>query len=303
MRKTILREFHNSDVETIFEWKNNSNFNRCMFFQPDISKDEYFNWVSSLNPEDSKCLMIETDGSIVGIAHLYDLNKSKYRAMLEFYTIESIEDDIKQSIEEALLSFSFNNLNLFKLSSEVLSDNLSVINLHRRFGFSIEGIFKNHFEIAPNKTSGVYRLAISKQEWEKSLINETKLNIGQFFSHCVEISSDLIKHFGEATGDMNPIHFDDKAAQQYGFDTRISHGILPLGLISKILGMDFPGKGTIYTDQSIKFLRPILNGTEVKINLEVLTILKRKVILSTTVTDNDGNTYLSGEATVLAPKN
>jgi acyl dehydratase len=67
-----------------------------------------------------------------------------------------------------------------------------------------------------------------------------------------------IARFAEATGDANPVHFDDAAARAAGFPGRISHGMLVGGELSRIFGMETPGPGTLFLRANLVFLKPLL---------------------------------------------
>jgi acyl dehydratase len=64
------------------------------------------------------------------------------------------------------------------------------------------------------------------------------LSTGQAFADEVVLNKERIGFFGHASGDMQPIHFDPDFAQRCGFDTVIGHGVLSLGFISSLLGMN-----------------------------------------------------------------
>jgi acyl dehydratase len=49
----------------------------------------------------------------------------------------------------------------------------------------------------------------------------------------------------------------------------VVHGVLLLGLISKVLGRDFPGHGSIAVGISCRFLRPVPVGSEVTVEVKI----------------------------------
>ena len=55
-----------------------------------------------------------------------------------------------------------------------------------------------------------------------------------------------IELFGEVSGDVNPVHFDEAFASKTIFKGRIAHGVLSASYISTVLGMKMPGPGTIF---------------------------------------------------------
>ena len=71
------------------------------------------------------------------------------------------------------------------------------------------------------------------------------------------VSAEDVKQFAEIVGDLNPIHLDPEFAANSSFKKRIVHGAFLAGLISKVLGMDFPGQGTVYISQNSVFKRPV----------------------------------------------
>ena len=105
-------------------------------------------------------------------------------------------------------------------------------------------------------------------------------------------------------GDLNPAHTNEVAASKTMFKTRIAHGMLGAGFISAVLGMYLPGPGTIYMGQELKFTKPVHIGDTVTATATVEEIIleKNRVILDTTVVNQDGEIVIKGKATVMPPK-
>lgn len=104
--------------------------------------------------------------------------------------------------------------------------------------------------------------------------------------------------FAELTGDKNPIHLDENFAKNSIFGERIIHGMLAVSYISKILGMDFPGPGTIYIGQNITFKKPIKINENIIFSLRVISINEEKnnMTISTNCYNNKQEIVISGEA-------
>lgn len=117
------------------------------------------------------------------------------------------------------------------------------------------------------------------------------------------ISSDDVRQFAGTVGDLNPVHLDEEFAEGSFFKKRIVHGAFLGGLISKVLGMDFPGQGTIYISQNSVFKRPVYVDTTVKIEVRVTEVIpdKRRLVLDTHVLNSEGKICLEGSATVWIP--
>ena len=130
-----------------------------------------------------------------------------------------------------------------------------------------------------------------------------RLKVGQMYESSATISEEMIERFAQATGDHNPIHLSEDYAKGTIFKTRVAHGMLQAGILSGVLGTRFPGVGTIYLSQSLKFLKPVFIGDEITFCLRVLELFKEKsrVRLETVCINQRGETVLTGEALVMIP--
>jgi len=110
-----------------------------------------------------------------------------------------------------------------------------------------------------------------------------------------------VGRFAELSGDFNELHIDEVAAGRSRFGGRIVHGMLTASLVSRLLGMELPGRGTIYLQQSLRFVAPVRIGDELEAAVEVtaIDVAKRRMTLSTTVRRVDGENVLTGEALVM----
>lgn len=93
---------------------------------------------------------------------------------------------------------------------------------------------------------------------EGRTISEMKVGEKAEFSKTIT-ETDVIQYAG-ITGDFNPVHINQKYAEQTIFKGRIAHGMLSLGLVSTVLGNKLPGPGAIYVSQEVKFKAPVVIG-------------------------------------------
>jgi 3-hydroxybutyryl-CoA dehydratase len=109
--------------------------------------------------------------------------------------------------------------------------------------------------------------------------------------------------FAGISGDFNPVHMDQQAAERSRFGGRIAHGMLTASLISGVLGMRLPGPGAIYLNQSLRFTGPVKVGDTVTARVEVLELIpaKQRVRVATTCRKQTGETVLDGEALLWVP--
>jgi 3-hydroxybutyryl-CoA dehydratase len=91
------------------------------------------------------------------------------------------------------------------------------------------------------------------------------INTGDSYSFQQEITEKMVESFAELSGDYNPVHMDNNYCLEHGIGSRIAHGMLVLSLVSTLIGMHLPGKGTVWLSQSFDFISPARIG-------DVLTI-------------------------------
>jgi len=148
-----------------------------------------------------------------------------------------------------------------------------------------------------------HRYKVSRDDIMGKRVNPEQLAVGKTYETRITITQEMVEHFARATGDYNPIHMDEDYARGTIFKTRVVHGMLHAGLISGIVGTRFPGSGTIYLAQTLKFLKPVFIGDEVTYRLKVLEYSQKKnrLRLETVCINQRGETVLTGEALVIPP--
>ncbi len=128
-----------------------------------------------------------------------------------------------------------------------------------------------------------------------------ELKPGMSASTTRTVTEKDVQLFGEATGDMNPVHFDEEYARKTVFRGRVAHGALSIGFISALLGTALPGDGSIFVSASIVFKLPVRIGDTVVTTATVREVIGREVIMDCACTV-DGKQVLESEARVLAPR-
>jgi phosphate acetyltransferase len=130
-----------------------------------------------------------------------------------------------------------------------------------------------------------------------------ELQPGQRASLRRTLTRDDISAFALVSGDVNPAHVDAEYAKGTRFGGVIAHGMFAGALISSLLGTEFPGPGTIYIEQSLRFHRPVHVGDTLAV---LVTVLEKdpdthNVRLDCDVQNQRGEQVVSGLALVRAP--
>src|SRR6266567_1489618 len=126
------------------------------------------------------------------------------------------------------------------------------------------------------------------------------IKVGAEASLTKTITDAQIVDFANLTGDTNPVHLDADYAATSMFGERIAHGMLMAGLISAVLGTQLPGPNSIYLGQDLKFRALVKIGDTVEVMVTVTEKRddKRIIKLSTTVTNQRGETVVDGTAVI-----
>ena len=130
-----------------------------------------------------------------------------------------------------------------------------------------------------------------------------EIQVGDGATLVRQVTERDIQLFAAVSGDVNPAHVDALYAKTSHFHEIIAHGMLGGSLISTVLGTQFPGPGTIYLGQTLKFLKPVHIGDTLTVTVKVTSMnaANRRVRLETTCIDQDGDVVIAGEAEVMAP--
>jgi len=89
-----------------------------------------------------------------------------------------------------------------------------------------------------------------------------RIEVGEKFEFKHTFKQEDVNTFAKITGDDNPIHIDPEFAARSIFKKPIVHGFLSGAIFSKVFGTIFPGNGTIYLYQNMKFLKPVFVDQE-----------------------------------------
>ena len=112
-----------------------------------------------------------------------------------------------------------------------------------------------------------------------------------------------IQLFAIMSGDVNPAHVDPEYAHSSMFHEVIAHGMWGGALISTVLGTEFPGPGTIYIGQTLRFSRPVKVGDTITIRITCKQKFdhNKHILFDCLCTNQDNLKVIAGEAEVLAP--
>lgn len=163
----ILRAINSDELELMLAWRNSPNVRTNMYTRHEISLSEHLAWWERIKQRtDQKYFMYEFMDTPVGIIAFTDIDTVNRNSFWAFYASPAAPKGAGSKMEFLALEHAFGKLDLQKLCCEVLVFNSAVIKLHQKFGFKVEGIFREQHRLDESYID-IYRLGILASEWQK----------------------------------------------------------------------------------------------------------------------------------------
>lgn len=160
-----LREIKDDELELMRTWRNAPAVRANMYTRHEISSAEHLSWwARTQQREDQQYFAYEKHGEPLGIVGFTSIDRANANCSWAFYAAPSAPKGTGSRMEFLALEHVFKSLKLHKLHCEVLAFNTPVIKLHQKFGFQIEGIFRQQHYL-DGEYVDIYRLGLLEREW------------------------------------------------------------------------------------------------------------------------------------------
>jgi acyl dehydratase len=114
-----------------------------------------------------------------------------------------------------------------------------------------------------------------------------------------EITREQLVRYAGASGDFNPIHYDDDAARRFGLPGVIAHGMLNMGLMARRL-MEAAPPGARLAEYGVRFRSMVRPGDAVVIEGRITRLeakgSERVATVALTLGTEDGSPAVTGQA-------
>ncbi|MFQ5533277.1 MAG: UDP-4-amino-4,6-dideoxy-N-acetyl-beta-L-altrosamine N-acetyltransferase [Sphingomonadales bacterium] len=163
-----LRDVTSGDRDMVRSWRNQPSVGRYMYSDHFISPGEHEGWFENAMADPArKYWIIVCDDEDVGLANVYGINEDHRRCYWAFYIAKSDlrGKGVGSFVEFFILRYVFEELGLNRLCCEVLANNPAVVEMHKRFGFHQEGIFRQHI-CKGEEWLDVVTLSMLASEWQ-----------------------------------------------------------------------------------------------------------------------------------------
>lgn len=111
-----------------------------------------------------------------------------------------------------------------------------------------------------------------------------------------------VQLFAAMSGDANPEHIDPDYAKDTVFHGVVAQGMWGGALIASVIGTEYPGPGSVYLEQTLRFLQPVHVGDTLVVSVRVIgkEADTHHVTLACECTNASGTVVIDGVARVLA---
>jgi UDP-4-amino-4,6-dideoxy-N-acetyl-beta-L-altrosamine N-acetyltransferase len=163
----LLVEQDDDAIERIRTLRNAPGVRMYMYNDHEISREEHVAWVARLRGTNTeRVYAVLVQGKVEGLVALNAINHAQKRADWAFYLSEDMQGKgVGGVVEFKLLDLAFGEMGLEKLNCEVLACNPRVIEMHQKFGFTLEGTRRANV-IKNGERMDVALLGILPQEWQ-----------------------------------------------------------------------------------------------------------------------------------------
>jgi acyl dehydratase len=121
------------------------------------------------------------------------------------------------------------------------------------------------------------------------------------------ITQEQLRRYAEASGDYNPIHLDEQAAQQVGLDGVIAHGMLSMAFLGQFVNQQIAGiAGARIEHLKVRFHNMVRLGDTLTCQGKVITRttqedLSQFITIECWVQNQKEDKVTIGEAVVIIP--
>ncbi|MFC0562172.1 MaoC family dehydratase [Halalkalibacter alkalisediminis] len=112
-----------------------------------------------------------------------------------------------------------------------------------------------------------------------------------------EIKEEHIIDYGNVSNDFNPLHFDKKAAEQAGFPSIIAHGMMTMGISTKLIS-PWLSNDYFISEYESSFHKPLLVGDSLHLVAELIKQQETYARISFKGVNQDRKTIITGKILV-----
>lgn len=120
---------------------------------------------------------------------------------------------------------------------------------------------------------------------------------GQTHSMTVAISPSDLARYVQVSGDSAPMHTDAEFAKAAGFAGVVVHGGYLIALVSRLVGMEFPGPKAVLERVDVAFRKPCYVPCEIQLAATVRHVSEAvaSIVIDIVISNDEGTVLASGK--------
>jgi UDP-4-amino-4,6-dideoxy-N-acetyl-beta-L-altrosamine N-acetyltransferase len=154
------------DLETVLRWRNHSDVSKYMFSQHEITVAEHCAWFARSEKDDTRALLVVEENNLMIGCVVFSNVSWGGTADWGFFADPCSPSGTGRKVCEAALDFAFRELQIHKVAGQVLDFNEASIRMHRRLGFTQEGILREQ-QLIDEKYIGLIVFGLLSFEWRE----------------------------------------------------------------------------------------------------------------------------------------
>lgn len=160
-----LRAIQDDELGLMLSWRNAPAVRANMYTRHEISEEEHRAWwARTCQRADQLYFMYEHETQPLGIVGITAIDLVNSNCSWAFYASPEAPKGTGSRMEYLTLEYVFGILKAHKLYCEVLAFNTPVLKLHQKFGFFVEGVFRQHHQVE-GEFVDIHRLGLLDTEW------------------------------------------------------------------------------------------------------------------------------------------
>jgi len=163
----------------MLSWRNHPSIRQSMFSQVIIQPEQHMAWFRrQAEMEDCLWLIYEThENRPSGIVYFTNMECAPKHAFWGFYAAPKAQPGTGTKMGLEAIDLYFSELGFHKLYAEVLETNERSLRFHRKLGFKVEGVFRDHY-LSEEGYQSVTRFGLLAAEWpeHRKVLAETLSN-------------------------------------------------------------------------------------------------------------------------------
>lgn len=163
----IFKKLTEEYIEQVRLWRNSDHVKKYMYTKNHISHDQQKEWFKKIDNDNTrKYFVILTNSILTGLVSFSNIDYKKKSLYWAFYigNKDKLSSGVGAYMEYYAIDYAISILNMEELYAEVITENSSVISLHKKFGFKKVNKLDRFFD---GTIMNITILKLIKSDWEK----------------------------------------------------------------------------------------------------------------------------------------